>query len=66
MDRYPEIRPFLAEARGIVVVCDSDQCPTGNLIVEWLGQMHYPGAKLLAGGWAAYEAAGLPVEATQP
>jgi rhodanese-related sulfurtransferase len=53
---------MLLAAETVVLVCESDQCPTGDRVSKLLSEVGHRNVKVLQGGWMAYRDSGLPVE----
>ena len=52
----------LRAAEQIVLLCESERCPSADRAAKLLAQLGHTGIVVLHGGWEAYRAAGLPVE----
>ncbi|GMV81303.1 MAG: hypothetical protein AMXMBFR7_24870 [Planctomycetota bacterium] len=62
-EKLESLFPFLSGARLMVVVCDSGDCLSGDRLAAALDSRGFPDAQVFEGGWPAYRAAGLPIEA---
>lgn len=51
----------LRAAEIVVVLCESDECPSADRAAKLLDDLGHAGARVLQGGWAAYRASGLAV-----
>jgi len=49
----------IAAAELVVIVCDSELCPSGDRVAKLLESMNHKNVRVLQGGWEAYVAAGL-------
>ena len=69
VEQLPRIQPLIEASDGVVVMCDSEDCPNADGVVKEL-QMLLKGQKagnvtmrVLEGGWRAYNSSDLPQEA---
>jgi len=46
----------------IVLVCESDDCPSADRVAKFLKELQHTHVRVLYGGWNAYVQTGLPVE----
>lgn len=53
---------LLRAADACILLCESDACPVADRCAEILERFGHSNVRVLAGGWKAYRAAGLPEE----
>jgi rhodanese-related sulfurtransferase len=61
MERYgrPGLASLLKAADGIVVLCDSEACPSADRVARQLKDLGFRDVRVLQGGWKSYRASGL-------
>ncbi|MFH0939219.1 MAG: rhodanese-like domain-containing protein [Planctomycetota bacterium] len=50
---YPDIAPFISAMPVTVLICESDDCVTGDRIAQILKEFKHDNVRVLAGGWNA-------------
>lgn len=51
---------LLLAAEDVVLICESDLCPSADRVAKQLGELGHKNVHVLQDGWEAYRAAGLP------
>jgi 3-mercaptopyruvate sulfurtransferase SseA len=59
---YNTLKPWIELADIVVVLCDSEHCPSADRVAFFLSEAGHLKVRVLQGGWKAYEASDLPVE----
>jgi rhodanese-related sulfurtransferase len=52
----------LQAADVVVLICESDDCPSADRAARLLKDLQYPDVRVFYGGWSAYAGAGFPVD----
>jgi len=65
IDHYAKLNlsTLLLAAEDIVLLCESDQCPSADRAAKQLAELGHKNTHVLQDGWTAYRAAGLPLDA---
>jgi rhodanese-related sulfurtransferase len=63
MDQYSRLSlgSVLKAAEGVVVLCDSDRCSSGDQVAEMLDALGHRPVYVLEGGWEKYRTSGLQI-----
>jgi len=57
---------LLRAAEEVVVLCDSEQCPSADRVAKMLHTFKHDNVRVLQDGWNAYQTSGLPIEKGGP
>jgi len=63
---YPTIAPFISAVRTAVLICESDDCATGDRIAQLLKELKHDNVRVLAGGFDACKDSGLEMAGEGP
>ena len=53
---------LLRAAEEVIVLCDSEQCPSADRVAKTLRTFKHENVNVLQDGWNAYQSSGLPIE----
>lgn len=62
IEHYLKIAPYIQGADIVVLLCDSDQCPSADRVAKLLHDAGHDNVRVLYDGWKAWSAANLPTE----
>ncbi len=51
---------LLQTVETVVLICESDQCPSGDRVAKLLRELGHTNARVLQGGWMEYSRSNLP------
>jgi 3-mercaptopyruvate sulfurtransferase SseA len=57
---------LLPAAQDVIVLCDSEQCPSADRVAKFLRGFKHDNVRVLQDGWNAYQGSGLPIEKGGP
>ncbi len=66
LQHYPALNLRLKAAAQVVVLCESEECPSADRVAKLLAELGHGNVRVLDGGFKAYSAAGLPLEKGGP
>ena len=61
-EHFPAIAPIITFASPLVLYCDGKECELSHRLRASLAGLGYTNARVLADGWTAWSAAGLPTK----
>ena len=56
---YPRIAPFISAVPTTVLICESDDCASGDRVAHILKEFKHDNVRVLAGGWNVAKDSGL-------
>jgi rhodanese-related sulfurtransferase len=62
IDHYVSLAPYITGSDIVVLLCDSDECPSADRVAKLLHDAGHENIRVLYDGWKAWSASGLPTE----
>lgn len=62
---YENIGPLIGAMQIVVIICESEECGSGDRAAKLLAELKHNNARVLHGGWRAYLASGMEIAKEQ-